>query len=78
MIGLPAGAQIWIACGVTDLRKGFDGLTAVVQTQLTEDPFLCVEFEYVAAEGEHAANRLISRRLARGRRHIEVTVPPED
>lgn len=39
MITLPAGTQIWIACGVTDLRKGFDGLAALVQTHLAEDPY---------------------------------------
>ncbi len=39
MIGLPSGARIWLACGVTDLRNGFDGLAGLVQTQLAEDPF---------------------------------------
>jgi transposase len=39
MISLPAGMRVWIACGVTDLRKGFDGLAALVQNQLAEDPF---------------------------------------
>jgi transposase len=52
MIGLPAGAQIWIACGVTDLRKGFDGLAAVVQTQLTEDPFSGQLFVFRGRRGD--------------------------
>jgi len=26
MITLPAGTRIWLAAGVTDMRKGFDGL----------------------------------------------------
>jgi transposase len=39
MITLPAGTQIWIAAGVTDLRRGFTGLSAVVQTTLEQDPF---------------------------------------
>src|SRR6185312_9398499 len=39
MIALPAGVQVWLAAGATDLRKGFDGLSALVQTQLSEDPF---------------------------------------
>jgi transposase len=26
MIGLPSGTQIWLAAGVTDMRRGFDGL----------------------------------------------------
>lgn len=38
MIGLPAGARIWIAAGMTDLRCGFQGLAAKVQTTLEEDP----------------------------------------
>ena len=30
MIGLSAGTKIWIVCGVTDMRKGFDGLIRIV------------------------------------------------
>ncbi len=39
MIALPAGTQIWMAAGVTDLRRGFTGLSAQVQTVLEQDPF---------------------------------------
>ena len=39
MIALPKGTQIWIAAGVTDLRRGFTGLSATVQTVLEENPF---------------------------------------
>ena len=39
MIQLPAGTKIWIAAGVTDLRRGFDGLSAQVQTALQQQPF---------------------------------------
>ncbi|MGQ7932136.1 IS66 family insertion sequence element accessory protein TnpB [Paraburkholderia sp. D1E] len=38
MIGLPAGTRIWIAAGVTDMRCGFQGLAAKVQTALEENP----------------------------------------
>ena len=38
MIGLPAGTRIWIAAGVTDMRAGFQGLAAKVQTALEENP----------------------------------------
>ena len=34
MIWPPANTQIWIAAGVTDLRRGFTGLSALVQTKL--------------------------------------------
>jgi len=36
MIGLPASTHVWLAAGVTDLRKGFDGLGAVVKATLAE------------------------------------------
>jgi len=39
MIGMPHGARIWLACGATDMRRGFDGLAAMVQTQLAADPY---------------------------------------
>ena len=39
MIELPAGTRIWIAAGVTDMRRGFDGLSAQVQTVLDKQPF---------------------------------------
>jgi len=39
MIGLPAGTRIWLAAGVTDLRRGMDGLAALVQETLQEDAF---------------------------------------
>lgn len=34
MITAPAGARIWLAAGVTDMRKGINGLAALVQVSL--------------------------------------------
>ena len=39
MIGLPPGTRVWLAAGVTDMRRGFDGLAALVQAKLQLDPF---------------------------------------
>ena len=39
MIGLPAGTRVWLVAGVTDMRRGFDGLAAIVQERLAGDPF---------------------------------------
>ena len=39
MIGLPAGTRIWLVAGVTDMRRGMDGLAALVQGGLGENPF---------------------------------------
>lgn len=38
MIGFQPGTKIWLAAGKTDMRKGFDGLAAVAQNILREDP----------------------------------------
>jgi len=39
MIGLPAGTRIWMAAGATDMRCGFQGLAAKVQSVLEANPF---------------------------------------
>ena len=39
MIGLPNGVRIWLVAGVTDMRRGIDGLCALVQSALSGDPF---------------------------------------
>jgi transposase len=38
VIGAPGNVRIYMACGVTDMRKGFDSLAAQVQTALQFDP----------------------------------------
>jgi transposase len=39
MIPVPAGTQIWVACGATDMRKGFDGLAMLAQEVVKKSPF---------------------------------------
>lgn len=39
MMALPAGTRIWIVAGVTDMRCGFQGLAAKVQSALDDNPF---------------------------------------
>jgi transposase len=39
VIQLPLGTRIWIAAGVADMRRGFQGLSAQVQTVLELQPF---------------------------------------
>jgi len=38
--------RIWIAAGVTDMRRGFQGLAAQVQTALEQQPLLGVPSEF--------------------------------
>jgi transposase len=39
MIPVPTGVRIWIATGHTDMRKGMQGLSLLVQESLGRDPF---------------------------------------
>ncbi len=39
MMMVPSGVRVHIALGVTDMRKGLDGLAMLVQGVLEQDPF---------------------------------------
>ena len=39
MIALAPGGRVYLACGVTDMRKGMVGLAMLVQQGLGADPF---------------------------------------
>ena len=39
MMIVPAGVKVHLALGYTDMRKGMDGLAALVEEQLRRDPF---------------------------------------
>jgi transposase len=52
MITIPAGTRIWIAAGMTDMRRGFDGLTAIVQTALEQQPFAGHVFVFRGRRGD--------------------------
>jgi transposase len=75
MIGPPTNTQIWIAAGVTDLRRGFTGLSALVQTQLEQTPFSGHVFVFRGRRGDLIKLLwfdgdglcLFSKRLERGR-----------
>jgi transposase len=75
MIALPAGARVWLAAGATDMRKGFDGLAGLVQTQLLEDPFSGQLFVFRGRRGDRVKILwwdgdglcLFAKRLERGR-----------
>jgi len=52
MIPLPQHTQIWIAAGVTDLRRGFMGLSALVQSQLQQSPMSGQVFVFRGRRGD--------------------------
>jgi transposase len=39
MIPVPASTRVWLAAGVTDMRKGFNGLAALAEKVLEQDPY---------------------------------------
>ena len=75
MIELRTGTRVWIVAGVTDLRRGFTGLSALVQTTLELDPFSGHMFVFRGRRGDLVkALRwdgdglcLFQKRLERGR-----------
>jgi transposase len=52
MIALPSGVQVWVAAGATDMRKGFDGLAALIQLRLAEDPYSGQLFVFRGRRGD--------------------------
>ena len=75
MIELRTGTHIWIAAGVTDMRRGFQGLSAQVQTKLEQQPFSGHVFVFRGRRGDMIKMLwfdgdglcLFAKRLERGR-----------
>lgn len=75
MFGLPAGTRVWLTAGVTDMRKGMDGLATLVQTALGEQPFSGNVFVFRGKRGDLLkvlwwsgdGMNLYAKRLERGR-----------
>jgi transposase len=75
MIALPAGTRIWIAAGVTDMRRGFHGLSAQVETVLEQQPLSGHVFVFRGRRGDIVKVLwfdgdglcLLAKRLERGR-----------
>jgi len=75
MIGPRAETRIWIVAGLTDLRRGFTGLSAMVQTALDQDPFSGHVFVFRGRRGDLIKLLwwdgdglcLLAKRLERGR-----------
>ena len=75
MIPLPATTKIWLACGATDMRKGFDGLAVLVQQSLKQSPHSGALFAFRGRRGDlikllwydGQGLCLFSKRMDRGR-----------
>ena len=75
MIPVPASTRVWLAAGVTDMRKGFNGLAALAQDVLKQDPFSGHLFVFRGRRGDllkviwfdGQGACLFSKRLEKGR-----------
>jgi transposase len=52
VISLPSSTNIWIAAGITDMRRGFTGLSAVAQTVLEQNPYSGHVFVFRGKRGD--------------------------
>lgn len=75
MIPVPANTKVWLAAGVTDMRKGYASLAALAEKVLKRDPFAGHLFVFQGRrddlikviwwDGQGAC--LFSKRLERGK-----------
>ena len=49
---LPAGQQVYLITGYTDLRRSIDGLASIIQGQLNLDPFSTALFLFCGRRGD--------------------------
>jgi len=75
VIPVPARTKVWLAAGVTDMRKGFNGLAAMAEKTLKQDPFTGHLFVFRGRRGDlikviwfdGQGACLFSKRLEKGR-----------
>ena len=75
MIPVPSNTRVWLAAGVTDMRRGFNTLAAPAEQVLAEDPFSGHLFVFRGRRGDllkiiwwdSQGACLFSKRLEHGR-----------
>ena len=75
MIPVPANTRVWLAAGVTDMRRGFTTLAAQAEQTLKQDPFTGHLFVFRGRRGDlikiiwwdGQGACLFSKRLEKGR-----------
>ena len=75
MIPVPSNTRVWLAAGVTDMRRGFNTLAAQAEQVLAEDPYSGHLFVFRGRRGDllkiiwwdQQGACLFTKRLERGR-----------
>ena len=85
MLTLPESVRIYLATAPTDMRKGFDGLSALIEHELGEDVYSGHLFVFVSRRGdrvkiltwERGGFVLWYKRLERGRFRLPRIAPTQ-
>lgn len=83
MLTLPPSVRVYVAAQPTDLRKSFDGLSALVAQTFGQDPLCGHLFVFRNRRGDQirvlfwdrTGYALLGKKLARGRFHLARAVP---
>lgn len=83
MFGLPPSVRIYFATELADMRKGIDGLRAIVESELRHDPFGGHLFVFVGKSRDkvkilfwdRSGFVLYLKRLEKGRFQLPVVAP---
>lgn len=75
MIPVPSNTRVWLAAGVTDMRRGFNTLASQASSVLAEDPYSGLLFVFRGRRGDllkiiwwdSQGACLFSKRLEKGR-----------
>jgi len=75
VIPVPTNTKVWLAAGVTDMRKGFNGLSALAEKVLKQNPYSGHLFVFRGRRGDlikviwfdGQGACLFSKRLEKGR-----------
>jgi transposase len=83
MLTMPPSVRVYIAAQPTDLRKSFDGLSALVAQTFGQDPLCGHLFVFRNRRGDQirvlfwdrTGYAILGKKLARGRFHLACEVP---
>ncbi|MDF3905914.1 IS66 family insertion sequence element accessory protein TnpB [Paracoccus sp. AS002] len=64
MIGPGTGVRVYLACGVTDMRKGIEGLAALAQDVLRQNPTCGAVFAFRGRRGDRLSFYIQTARFA--------------
>ena len=59
MIPVPSNTRVWLAAGVTDMRRGFNTLAAQTEKLLAEDPYSGHLFVFRGRRGDVTSRKVV-------------------